>query len=330
MGHVWLWVGLFVVIAGAVALDLGVHRHQHRPLSLKSAIGWSLLWVTLSLLYGGFVWWQRGGAQAVDFYTAWLVEKSLSFDNLVVFLLLFNRLKVPEGERHRVLTWGIVGALVLRAGMIFGGVALLRAWHPVVYVFGAFLAWTGVRTIIGGGEPDSEQLTERGWVRLLRRVLPLVPRFDGGRFFTMENGKRVGTMLLFALVVVELSDLIFAVDSIPAVIGITSDPQIVFSSNVLAVMGMRALFMVVERAMTKVRYLGYGIGLVLILIGVKMCLSDVVHVPPWLALAVTVGVLTVTAVASRIRERRDRARAPKPPERGPHGAPDVHASAPAR
>jgi tellurite resistance protein TerC len=328
MANVWLWAGLFVVLLGAVALDLGVHRHQHRPLGLRSAIGWSLLWIGLSVGYGLLVWWRRGTNPAIDFYTAWLVEKSLSFDNLVVFLLLFNRLKVPEGERHRVLTWGIIGALVLRAGMIFGGVALLRWWHPVVYVFGGFLAWTGVRTILGPKEPDAAHLTNTWWVRLLKRVLPFVPRFDGGRFFTVENGKRVGTMLLFALVIVELSDLMFAVDSIPAVIGITSDPQIVFSSNVLAVMGMRALFMVVEHAMTRVRYLSYGIGLVLILIGVKMCLSDLVHVPPAMSLGVTLGILVLTVVLSRISERRSRAKAPTPPPLGPHGAPDAHASAP--
>jgi tellurite resistance protein TerC len=329
MAHLWLWAGLLVVIVFAVGLDLGVHRNQHRALPLRSAIGWSLLWIGLSLGYGVLVWWRRGTDHAVDFYTAYLVEKSLSFDNLVVFLLLFNRLKVPEGERHRVLTWGIVGALVLRAIMIFGGVALLRWWHPVVYLFGGFLAYTGLRTMFGGNEPDGEKLTQQRWVRALKRILPFVPRYDGGHFFTVENGKRVGTMLLFALVIVELSDLMFAVDSIPAVIGITSDPQIVFSSNVLAVMGMRALFMVVEHAMTRVRYLSYGIGLVLILIGVKMCLSDLVHVPPVLALAVTLGVLTLTVVLSRISERRSRAKAPAPPPPEPRGARDVHASAPA-
>jgi tellurite resistance protein TerC len=326
MSHPWLWIGLFVVLVTAVAADLGVHRHQHRPLGLRAAAGWSLAWIALAVGYGALVWWRRGGDRAAEFYTAWLLEKSLSFDNLLVFLLLFNRLEVPAGERHRVLTWGIFGALVLRAIMIFGGIELLRRWHPIVYVFGAFLAYTGLRTLLG--RDQAPMLLEQRWVRGLRRILPLVPRFDGGHFFTVENGRRAATLLLFALVVVELSDLLFAVDSIPAVIGVTSDPQIVFSSNALALLGLRALYLVIEQLMARLRFLHVGIGLILILVGAKMCLGAIVAVPPWLALAATLLILTATVVVSRLRPRRPATdRAPPPPAR--HAAPDARACAPA-
>jgi len=322
MAHLGLWAGLFVLVIGAVALDLGVHRHQRRPLTLRAAIGWSLLWIALSLVYGGLVWWRRGSGAATEFYTAWLLEKSLSFNNLLVFLIVFTRFKVPDNQRHRVLTWGILGALILRGGMIVGGVRLLSLWHPVVYLFGAFLAYSGVRALVGGKEA-SEDLPNKRWVRALRRVLPIAPRFEGNHFFVSgEGGKRCGTMLLFALIVIELSDLMFAVDSIPAVLGVTNDMQIVFSSNVLAVLGLRALYSVVERLVARMQYLHYGIGVILILVGAKMCLDRVVHIPALIALAITLCILGVTAAVSLLTPRRtatDRG-PPSPAPRGARGA----------
>jgi tellurite resistance protein TerC len=158
MAHPWLWGGLFALVLGAIAVDLGVHRHQRRPLSLRAATGWSILWIALSLGFGALVWWRRGGVAATQFYTAWLLEKSLSFDNLMVFLLIFQRFAVPEAQRHRVLTWGILGALVLRGLMITGGVRLLHWWHPVVYAFGAFLAYSGVRTLLRREDDGAEAM----------------------------------------------------------------------------------------------------------------------------------------------------------------------------
>jgi len=304
MTHWWLWASLFVLIIGAVAVDLGVHRHQRRPLSLRSATLWTLAWIALSLAYGGLIWWRRGGDAATQFYTAWLLEKSLSFDNLVVFLLIFRRFNVEAKDRHRVLTWGILGALVLRGAMIVGGIRLLAWWHPVVYVFGAFLAYSGVQTLFR--HEDDADPTKLRWVRALKRILHVPPLF-------------------FVLVVIELSDLMFAVDSIPAVLGVTRDLQIVFSSNLLALLGMRALYGVVEKLVADMHYLRYGIGAILILVGAKMCLDEVVHIPAWLSLAITVGILGVTAVASLVRRRRT-ARGPRPPAHAPHGARDAHAS----
>jgi len=305
MTHPWLWGGLFALILGAVAVDLGVHRHQRRPLSMRSATLWTLAWIAISLAYGGLVWWRRGSDAGTQFYTAWLLEKSLSFDNLVVFLLVFRRFQVADKDRHRVLMWGILGALVLRGAMIVGGIRLLAWWHPVVYLFGAFLAYSGVQTLVRHDD-DGQDPTKLRWVRALKRVLHVPP-------------------LLFVLVVIELSDLMFAVDSIPAVLGVTRDLQIVFSSNLLALLGMRALYSVVEKLVADLYYLRYGIGAILILVGAKMCLDTVVHIPAPVSLAITVGILGVTAAASLVRRRR-RARGPRPPAHAPHGARDAHAS----
>jgi tellurite resistance protein TerC len=306
MAHPWLWTGLFAVVLGAIALDLGVHRHQHKPLTLKAAIGWSLLWIGLSIGFGCLLWWRRGGDAATQFFTAWLLEKSLSFDNLMVFLVVFRRFRVPVGERHRVLTWGILGALVMRGLMIFGGIELLKWWHPVVYLFGAFLAYSGVQTILHRDHDEDKELPDQRWVRALRRVVKLPP-------------------LLFVLIVIEISDLIFAVDSIPAVLGVTHDPLIVFSSNVLAILGLRALYLVVEKLVEKLAYLHYGIGGILILIGAKMCLDDLVHVPAWAALCATVGILGVTAAISLVKPPK-RATGRAQLSHAPHEAPGAHAS----
>ena len=296
--------GPFVLVLGAVALDLGVHRHQHRAPTLKAAVGWTLMWIGLSLGYGGLVWWQRGTTAASQFYTAWLLEKSLSFDNLMVFLLIFRRFKIDGGDRHRVLTWGILGAIVLRGAMIIGGIKLLAWWHPVVYAFGAFLAYSGVQTLVRH-EDEGVDVANLRWVRALRCVLHVPP-------------------LLFVIIVIELSDLMFAVDSIPAVLGVTRDLQIVISSNLLAILGLRALYSVVEKLVADLHYLRYGIGAILILVGAKMCLDEVVHVPPFAALGVTVGILAITAAASLIRRRRI-ARAPTRPAPAPHAARDARA-----
>jgi tellurite resistance protein TerC len=326
MAHLWLWGGLFVLVLGAIAVDLGVHRHQHRPLSMRAAVAWSLAWIALSLGYGALVWWRRGSDAGTQFYTAWLLEKSLSFDNLMVFLLVFQRFRVPEGERHRVLTWGILGALILRGCMIVGGVRLLHFWHPVIYVFAALLAYSGVRTLVSDDE-QSDDLPNKRWVRALRRFLPISPRYDGSRFFVGgADGGHCGTMLLFALIVIELSDLMFAVDSIPAVLGVTNDLQIVFSSNVLAVLGLRALYSVVEKLVAKLRFLRFGIGAILILVGAKMALDRVVHIPPLIALGVTLGILALTATASLATKPRPKATGPTPPSPAPRGARDAHAS----
>ena len=298
------WIGFTLLILALVALDLVVSGRRHEPMKPSTAVRWSLLWIGLSLVFGLGVWRLRGGNAAVEFYTGWLLEKALSVDNLFLFLLIFARYRVPAAEQHRVLTWGVLGAIVLRAIMIFAGIELIQTWHAVIYVFAGFLVWTGVRTLLV--RHDEERGEGRG-LRLLRRIVPLSSGYDGGRFFTRENGRLVGTMLLFVLLVIELSDVLFATDSLPAIFAITDDPFIIFSSNILAVLGLRALFFAIGHLLRRLRYLRQGLGVLLVLIGAKMAIGSLVHIPALASLAVTVLVLAVTVVASlagQIREPR--------------------------
>jgi TerC family integral membrane protein len=296
-----MWVGFVACVVALVALDLRLSRRSHEAPSPGRAAAWSLGWIGLSIAFGLGVWLVRGAGDGEDFFTGYLLEKSLSVDNLLVFLLIFQRLEVPEGERHRVLSWGILGALVLRALLIFAGIGALHAWHPVVYVFGAVLLFTAFRTV-RAGDRERDDGRDR-LLALVRRVLPLAPRYEGGKFFTREGGRRVGTMLLLVLVVIELSDVLFAIDSVPAVLSVTDDAFIVFSSNVLAILGLRALFFVIVQAIERLRYLRYGLAAILALVAAKMLLSGVLKVPPLVALATTLGVLAVTVVASLVRRR---------------------------
>jgi tellurite resistance protein TerC len=300
----WLWVGFSVLVIGLIALDLVVSRNRHEAMPIKTALAWSAFWIGISLAFGAGVWWVRGSEQGIQFFTGYLLEKSLSVDNLFVFLIIFQQFRVPAGEQHRVLTWGILGALVLRGLMIFAGVELIQHYHWVLYVFGGFLVYTGARTLFHKREEGPQSLEKGRMVRFLERVLPFVPRYEGGRFLTHENGKRTGTLLLLVLVVIEATDLIFAVDSIPAILAITDDPFIVFSSNVLAILGLRALFFAVAALLERLRYLQLGLGFILILIGAKMLVADLVSIPALISFAVTMGVLAVTVIASLLAPRR--------------------------
>jgi TerC family integral membrane protein len=305
MLHPWTWAGFVLLIGAMIAVDLGASHRRHTSMSMRRALVWSAIWVAVSVAFGFFIWMTRGGAAAAQFFTGYVLEKSLSVDNLFVFLLVFAQFRVPSGEQHRVLTWGILGAVLLRGAMILGGIKLLHAFHPLAYVLGALLLWTGIRTFLQRPDRlDQPALSERRLTRFLRRVVPFVPRYDGGRFFTHESGRRVGTMLLFVLVVVECLDALFAIDSIPAIFAVTDDPFLVFSSNILAVLGLRALFFVVADLLRRLRYLHYGLGLILALMGAKLCLADVVRIDPIWSLAGTVAVLGSTIAASLVAPRR--------------------------
>ena len=305
MLHPWTWAGFVLLIVAMIAVDLGASHRRHTALGMRPALVWSAIWVALSVAFGAFIWMTRGGAAAAQFFTGYVLEKSLSVDNLFVFLLVFAQFRVPSGEQHRVLTWGILGAVLLRGAMILGGIKLLHAFHPLAYVLGALLLWTGVRTFLQRPDRlDQPALSDRRLIRFLRRVVRFVPRYEGGRFFTREGGRRVGTMLLFVLVVVECLDALFAVDSIPAIFAVTDDPFLVFSSNILAVLGLRALFFVVADLLRRLRYLHYGLGLILALMGAKLCLADVVRIGPIWSLAGTLALLGITIAASLAAPRR--------------------------
>jgi tellurite resistance protein TerC len=309
---VWEWGGFLAVIVALLALDLGVLNRKDHVIGTREALGWSALWIALGLAFGGFVWAQYGGESGLEYLTGYVIEKSLSVDNIFVFVVIFGSLGIPAIYQHRVLFWGIVTALVLRGVMIAGGAALLHRFHWIIYVFGAFLVLTGVKLFLTRGSvPHPEQSAA---FKALRRVVPATSRFDGHKFFTRENGKRVATPLFFALAVIELTDVVFAVDSIPAIFAVTDDPFIVFTSNIFAIMGLRSLYFLLASYVEKFVYLKPSLAVILVFVGAKMGLSGVVKIHAGASLAVVLGVLAVGVVASILRVRR----APH------HAAPPAH------
>jgi len=302
----WAWTVFAVVVVVSLAIDLVAHRKGHGN-GRRAAIVWSCIWVGISLLFAGFVGVELGWKVAQEFLTAWLVEKSLSVDNLFVFLVIFGRLKIPRSQQHGVLFWGIVGAFVTRALFIAAGSAVLARWQLATYILGAFLVFTGLKTLRSHPEQDDDGKESR-IIGFLQSHMPFTRRIEGGAFTLIENGKRVATPLLVALVAIEITDIMFAVDSIPAVFAISNEPFIVFSSNVFAILGLRALYLVLADIVADLKYLHYGLGALLIFVGAKMLASGYVHLPHWASLAITVAILAAAIVPSIIARRRKRAR----------------------
>jgi tellurite resistance protein TerC len=296
---VWAWVLFGGVVLVSLAIDLLAHRTDERH-SRARAIGWSIAWVALGMLFGVWVALQFGREAAEDYLTAYLVEKSLSVDNLFVFLVVFQRLRIPRSDQHRVLFWGILGALVTRGVFIAGGIALLRSWHAIVYVLGAFLVITGIRT----ATTREDEAGEGRVLPILRRRLQITPRLEGHRFVVVENGRYLATPLLLALLVIEVTDVMFALDSIPAVFAISDEPFIVYSSNVFAVLGLRALYVVLADLLSDLAYLRYGLAAILVLAGAKMLTSSLLHVPHAVSLLAIVLCLAASVVPSVVAKRR--------------------------
>lgn len=293
---IWPWILFNAFLITMLALDLFVfHRHAH-IIKLKEAVGWVGLWISLAVIFGIGIWVFGGAEHALDYFSAYVVEESLSVDNLFVFLMLFTYFCVPREFRHRVLFWGIVGAIVMRAGFIFGGIALINSFHWIIYIFGAFLVFTGIR--MGMKKEEDPHPEANPVLKLLRRFLPMSHQYDGGKFFTIENGRRLATPLLAVLVAVETTDIIFAVDSIPAVLSITTDPFIVYTSNMFAIMGLRSIYFALEGFADRLYYLHYGLATILVFLGLKMLISGIYHVPTVLSLLIIAGVLSISVIAS--------------------------------
>lgn len=302
-----LWTGFIVFVLVVLALDLGVFHRKAHVVHYKEALGWSAVWIAVSLLFGAWVWHEFGRQAGVEFLAGYVLEKSLSVDNIFVFIVIFSSLGVPRLYQHRVLFLGIVGALILRAVMILAGAAMLERFHWLMYVFGAFLIYTGGKIFFE--KEGEEENPEDGWVmRTVQRFVPSTKTFDGEKFFIVENGKRLATPLFSALILVEISDVVFAVDSIPAIFAITRDPFIVFSSNICAILGLRSLFFLLAEAVDKFRYLKVGLSFVLVFVGVKMVLSvePIYKIPAEISLSVILGILIASIVASLIAEKRER------------------------
>jgi tellurite resistance protein TerC len=292
----WFYVGFTIFVLAMLALDLGVfHRKAHvvRP---KEAAMWVAVWATLALIFGCILYVWRGAEPALLFATGYLIEQSLSVDNLFVIVMIFSYFSVPEKYQHRVLFWGILGALVMRGIFIAVGAILITRFTWIMYLFGAFLIFTGIRMAF---EQDEEFDAEKNVVmRTARRVLRVTNRYDGQRFFTLENGHKVATPLLLVLILVEFVDLVFAVDSIPAIFAVTTDPFLVYTSNVFAILGLRSMYFLLSGIVHKFVYLKYGLSVILTFVGIKMVIIDFYHVPILLSLAVIVATLAISIGAS--------------------------------
>ena len=299
---VWAWLGFLSLVTAMLALDLGVfHRTSHVVKPREAGI-WTAVWVAISLLFAGVVYLWLGSEPAVNFLTAYVLEKSLAIDNIFVFILIFAYFKVPPQYQHRVLVWGVIGAVLMRAAMIFLGVALIERFEWILYIFGAFLLFTGVKMLFGSDD-EEQDFNRNPVVKLARKVFRVSPEYDGERFFTIKDGVRYATPLFLALLVIEVSDVVFAVDSIPAVFAVTTDPFIVFTSNILAILGLRSMYFLLAAVIDRFVYLEIGLAFVLSYIGLKMILMNFVHIPPLLSLAVVLGILTASIVLSLLKTR---------------------------
>jgi tellurite resistance protein TerC len=293
-----MWVGFLLFVLLMLAIDLGVFHRKTHEVSLKEAGAWSATWVALALLFNVGVYAWFGSAKAIEFTTGYLIEKALSVDNIFVFVLLFSYFAVPASYQHRVLFWGILGALVMRAAFILLGGVFLAKFHWAIYVFGGLLVVTGIKMLLERNETVDP--SKNPIVRVFRRFFPVSERYDGAKFFTNIDGRRVATPLLLALVAIEGTDLIFAVDSIPAIFAITTDPFIVFTSNIFAILGLRSLYFLLAGIISKFKYLKVGLSLVLVFVGGKMLVASFFKIPVGASLAVIATLIGGSILASLV------------------------------
>jgi tellurite resistance protein TerC len=291
------WLVFVAFVVGLLLLDLLVFNRKAHEIKLREALGWSVFWVVLSLGFNLLVYRTMGHQAGLQWLTGYLVEKALSVDNLFVFLLIFNYFKVPGQYQHRILFWGVLGALILRAAFILIGGALLAKFHFLLYLLGTFLVYTGIKMGFSGSEPEIDP-ENNPTVRFLSRHLPITRQMEGGKFFVRKDGLRFATPLFVVLVMVETTDVVFAADSIPAILAITRDTFVVFTSNVFALLGLRAMYFALARLMRLFHYLHYGLALILVFIGAKILLEQVLPIPmPW-ALGTVGGLLALSVLAS--------------------------------
>lgn len=317
---IWMWIGFNLFVLAMLALDLGVfHRHAH-TVSVKEATIWSVVWISLALVFnaGIYFFWQQlvptsaysNSDAALSFFTGYLIEKSLSVDNIFVFVLIFSYFSVPPQYQHRILFWGIIGALLMRAALILVGATLIKEFHWIIWVFGAFLIFTGIKMAFHKNEelhPEQNPL-----IKLFRRLMPVTNTYEGSRFFVRQAGKLMATPLFLVLLMIESTDLIFAVDSIPAIFAVTQEPFIVYTSNVFAILGLRSLYFLLAGVIDKFYYLKLGLSVVLTFVGVKMLMPDLsalltgisYKIPTLVSLGVVAGILIVAVIASLLRARR--------------------------
>ncbi|HPK53404.1 MAG TPA: TerC family protein [Smithellaceae bacterium] len=297
------WISFAVIILALLALDLGVFNRRSHVIKLKEALLWTGFWTSLAMIFCGGIYFLYGHNKALEFLTGYLIEESLSVDNLFVFLLLFRYFGVPQEYEHKALFWGILMALVTRGIFIFGGVALINKFHWIIYVFGVFLVFTGIKMALN---KETEVHPEKNIaIKALHFFIPVVKKFSGDKFFIVQEGRRYATPMLAVLLTLETTDIIFAVDSIPAVLAITTDPFIVYTSNVFAILGLRSLFFAISGLMKTFHFLHYGLAVILSFVGIKMLIADFYKIQTGLSLAVIAAVLALSIIASLIRPVKD-------------------------
>ncbi len=291
-----MWILFNIFVIGMLALDLGVFHRKAHEVKLKEAIIWSVVWILLALVFNVLVYFWHGTQAALEFLTGYLVEKSLSMDNIFVFLMIFSYFGVKPMYQHKVLFWGIVGAVVMRAIFIFAGITLIKLFHPIIYVFGAFLIFTGIKM---GLQKDREIHPEKNPVlKVFRKFFKITPDYINGKFFVKQGKSLIATPLFVVLLIVESTDVMFAVDSIPAIIAITRDPFIVYTSNIFAILGLRALYFAIAGFVTMFRFFKYGLSVILVFVGIKMLISDIYKIPTLIALIVVFSIITISILAS--------------------------------
>jgi tellurite resistance protein TerC len=291
-----LWAGFNIFVLGMLALDLGVFHKRSEEITVKNALVWTAIWITLAMCFNFFIYQYFGKQQAIEFFTGYIIEKSLSVDNIFVIIMIFSYFQVPPSYQHKVLFWGILGALVMRVIFIFAGIELIHRFHWLIYIFGGFLIITGIRMVIAGEtkiDPEKNPV-----VRLFRKIFPVTSSFEGDRFFVRHDSKLWATPLFVVVILIETTDLIFAVDSIPAILAITDDPFIVYTSNVFAILGLRSLYFALSGIEKYFHYLKYGLAAILVFVGAKMCLADYYKIPIEVSLSVIVSVLIIAILAS--------------------------------
>lgn len=297
MGSHWLfWVGFLIFVFIMLALDLGVFHRKIQKVPVKEAVIWTLIWISLAMIFMGVIYFELGRTKALEFLTGYVIEYALSVDNIFVFILIFSFFQVDERYQHKVLFWGIIGALIMRGIFIFTGVALINRFHWIIYIFGGFLIFTGLRMLFK--EEEKVEPEKNPVVRFFRKFLPVSHDSHEDRFFIKDGNRHLATPLFLVLLIIESSDLIFAVDSIPAILAITTDSLIVYTSNIFAILGLRSLYFAISGIMEYFRFLKVGLAFILSFVGLKMCLSSVYPIPIYFSLLVILSILVISILAS--------------------------------
>lgn len=293
---VWEWLAFFAIIGFMLVLDLGVFHKKSHKVSIKESLAWTGVWISLAMLFNAWIYYKMGHQKGIEFLTGYVIEKALSVDNIFVISLIFTYFRVPAQFQHRVLFWGVLGALFFRIIFIFAGVALISKFNWMIYVFGAFLVYTGLKML--REEEKHVEIEANPMIKFIKKFWKISPHFDGENFRTTVNGVRHFTPLFLVLIMIETTDIIFAVDSIPAILAITPDPYIVFTSNVFAILGLRSLYFALNGIMEMFEYINYALSGILVFVGIKMIIAGWYHIPTIVSISVILGLLIASVVAS--------------------------------